>query len=117
MSDFTLSRGDTVDLSVVVTANGSPYSLVGCYIWFTAKTSYNLGDSGAVFQKTIGSGITVTSAANGRFTVRINPSDTSGLGNSKVLLVYDCQIRDASGSIFTIASGNLIFVPDVTRST
>jgi hypothetical protein len=117
MTDFTLSRGDTVDLAVVVTASGSAYSLVGCSIWFTAKSSYSLADTGAQFQKTIGSGITVTNAALGRFSVRISPADTSSLGNSKTLLVYDCQVKDASGNIYTIASGNLIILPDVTRNT
>lgn len=117
MADFTINRGDTVDLAVVVTASGSAYSLVGCTIWFTAKTSFSLADSGATFQKKIGSGITVTSAANGRFTVRISPTDTYSLGNSKTLLVYDCQVKDASGNVYTVASGNIIVLPDVTRST
>lgn len=117
MTDFTLHRGDTVDLSFTVTASGAAYSLVGCSIWFTAKTSYALADTLATFQKKLGSGITITNAAGGTFTVRISPSDTSILGNAKTLLLYDCQIKDSSGNIYTIASGNLIFIPDVTRST
>ncbi len=117
MTDFTLHRGDTIDLAHVVTASGSEYSLVGCSIWFTAKTAFSVADASATFQKTVGNGITVTNAAKGRFTVRISPTDTYNLGNSKVLLVYDCQIVTASGAVYTVASGNLIFIPDVTRST
>ena len=117
MTDFTIYRGDTVDLNINLIASGSPYSLIGASIWFTAKTSYALPDSLAQFQKTIGVGITVTDAAHGVFTVRISPADTSGLGNSKTQLVYDCQVKDAVGKIYTVASGNLIILPDVTRST
>jgi hypothetical protein len=117
MADFTLSRGDTIKLNVAVTASGSVYSLVGSSMWFTAKYSYSDPDSSAVFQKTIGSGITLTDAVNGKATVLILPTDTSGLANAKVMLVYDLQVKDASGNIYTVARGNLIFLPDVTLST
>ncbi len=116
MADFTIHRGDTVTLNVVVTASGAVYSLVGCSMWFTAKAAYSVADPGQ-FQKTLGSGITYTNAAQGLAQVVISPTDTSTLGNTKTLLLYDCQIKDSSGRIFTIASGNLIVLPDVTLAT
>lgn len=115
MADFTIYRGDTVALNITITASGLAYNLTGKTMWFTAKTSYSQADPG-VFQKKIGSGITVTSAVDGRAQIVIAAADTNTLGNSKTLLVYDCQVKDASGNIYTVASGNLIIVPDVTRS-
>lgn len=116
MADFTIYRGDTVSLNITITASGEAYNLTGKSMWFTAKTSYAVADPGT-FQKTIGNGITIVSAANGRATIVISPSDTNSLGNSKTALVYDVQVKDASGNIYTVASGNLIVVPDVTRAT
>lgn len=116
MADFTIYRGDTVALNITITASGLAYNLTGKTLWFTAKTSYSVADPGT-FQKKIGSGITVTSAVDGRAQIVISPADTYSLGNSKTLLVYDCQVKDASGNVYTVASGNLIIVPDVTRST
>lgn len=117
MADFTLYRGDTVELNIVVTASGSAYSLTGRSLWFTAKYAYKDADAAAVFQKTIGNGITVTSASGGLATVKILATDTSSLPSSKTLLVYDLQCKDPSGNIYTLASGNLVFLPDVTKST
>lgn len=115
MADFTIYRGDTVALNITITASGLAYNLTGKTMWFTAKTSYSIADPGT-FQKKLGSGITVTDAANGRAQIVISASDTNSLGNSKVALVYDCQVKDSSGNIYTVASGNLIVIPDVTRS-
>lgn len=115
MADFTIYRGDTVALNVTITSGGLAYNLTGKSIWFTAKTSYSQADPG-VFQKTLGSGITIVSAANGQCQVVIAATDTNSLGNSKTALVYDMQVKDSSGNIYTVASGNLIVVPDVTRS-
>ncbi len=117
MTDFTITRGDTIGLNVAVSAGGTVYPLVGVKMWFTAKNSYNDPDSSAVFQKTIGSGIVITNTTLGLATVTIDPTDTYGLPSSKTLLVYDLQVEDASGNVYTVASGNLIVLPDVTRST
>lgn len=114
MADFTIYRGDTIVLNIAVTAGGVVYSLVGCNMWFTAKWAFKDLDVAAVFQKTIGSGIVLTSPANGLATITILPADTAILPNSKVLLLYDCQVKDASGKIYTVSYGNLIFLPDVT---
>lgn len=86
-------------------------------MWFTAKYSYADPDLSAVFQKTLGSGIVYTNAAQGLATATLVGTDTSALAPVKVLLVYDIQVKDAGGNIFTIARGNLIVVPDVTLAT
>lgn len=110
-------RGDTVTLNIVVSASGAVFPLTGCQMWFTAKWTYADPDISAIFQKIIGSGITITNPILGMATVVISPTDTSGLPPSKILLVWDCQVEDASGNVFTVASGNLIITPDVTITT
>ena len=112
--DFTISRGDTPSFNIAVTQAGAVFSLVGCSMWFTAKWAYKDLDAAAVFQKTIGAGITLTNAALGLATATLAATDTSGLAAVKVLLVWDIQVRTAGGLTFTVASGNLIVTPDVT---
>jgi hypothetical protein len=116
VADFTMYRGDTVTINAAITASGLAYNLTGKSMWFTAKTSYSQADPG-VFQKKLGSGISIVDATNGRAQIVIAASDTNSLGNSKTALVYDFQVKDSSGRIYTVASGKLIVIPDVTRST
>lgn len=116
--DITIYRGDTVKLNMAVTSGGSFYDLTGSTIWFTAKNHFSDPDISAVFQKsTTGGGITITNAPNGLCQVTIDPADTSGEPPTKVMLVWDAQVKDAQGRIYTVASGNLIIVPDVTITT
>jgi len=117
LTDFTITRGDTVTLNVAATASGAYYPLIGAQVWFTAKYNYSDPDALAVFQKTIGSGIAVTDPVKGLMTMVILPADTAGVASVKVILVYDIQIEDFSGNVYTVASGNLIVVPDVTITT
>jgi len=117
VADFIIYRGDTVVLSVTVTVKEEEYSLVGAEIWFTAKPSYSTLDAAAQFQKTIGDGIAVTDAAKGKFTVTISATDTYSMASSKTILLYDCQVKESGGNVYTIASGNIIVMPDVTRAT
>lgn len=114
MPDFQITKGDTPTFNVAVTQGGSVFSLVGCSMWFTAKYAYRDLDAAAVFQKTIGAGITVTNAALGLATVTLAAIDTSPLAAVKVLLVWDLQVRTAGGKTYTVSSGNLIVFPDVT---
>jgi hypothetical protein len=85
-------------------------------MWFTAKWAYRDLDAAAVFQKTIGSGIVITNALLGLATATLVAADTSGLAAVKVPLVWDIQVRTAGGETFTVAKGNLIVTPDVTRA-
>lgn len=116
MADFIIYRGDTPTFNVAVTWGGEVFPLTGCSMWFTAKYAYADDDADAVFQKTIGDGITVTNAGCGEAEITLSSSDTSSLSSSKVMLVYDLQIRNAEGKIYTVAYGNIVVLPDVTRS-
>jgi hypothetical protein len=114
--NFTMTRMDNVSLSGTATLSGSPYDLGGCSLWFTAKKKYTDADSAAIFQKSIGAGITVTSSTQGLFVVAIATTDTEAVDKVKTILVWDLQLRDSSSKTYTMASGNLIINPDVTNA-
>ena len=116
MANITMSRGDSVVLSGSLTLGGDPYDLSGASLWFTAKTKHTDADEDAIFQKTVGDGITVVSAAQGLISVAIDPDDTSSLSAVKTQLVWDLQVVDSEGNVYTAASGYLIVNPDVTES-
>jgi hypothetical protein len=115
-TNFTMTRGNNVTLSGTATLSGDPYELGGCLLWFTAKYRYTDADLDAVFQKSIGSGITITNPTQGLFTVAILPADTLAVAKARTVLVWDLQVQDGSGKVYTLNSGSIVINPDVTNA-
>lgn len=113
--NFTMTRGNNVSLSGTATLSGDPYNLGGCSLYFTAKYRFTDDDSAAVFQKSIGNGISITVPTAGLFTVAIVPADTLAVAKARTILVWDLELVDGSGQVYTINSGNLVINPDVTN--
>jgi hypothetical protein len=90
---------------------GNPVDLTGAGIWFTAKASQ--GASTVIFQKSVGSGITVTDAASGAGMIELVPGDTHGLGARTVRLYFDLEV-ELAGAVYTVAAGRLVVEPDLT---
>lgn len=118
-----MRRGDTPIWELAVTdADGSPFDLTGCTLYFTAKLLITDADPG-LFQLTTGDGITVTDAAGGIATVQPARADTSGLTQDTKLFV-DVQVSrpGAPDETFTVwppeddYPGELWVVRDVTRA-
>lgn len=108
-------RGDTKVLTITVTRDGQPYDLTGHTLWLTAKRTPTDADSAAVFQlSTTAGGITITNAAGGVARAEIAPTHTESLPAVVNRLVYDVQIADGTGGVYTVASGELVVRPDVT---
>jgi hypothetical protein len=117
MSDLLITRGDTPTFNIAVTLSGAVYDLTGCTIWFTAKFDYANTDAQAVFQRsTLNGGIVITNGPQGLAQANLLSTDTSALANTKTMLLWDCQVKSALGQIYTVAKGNLIVEPDVTRT-
>lgn len=113
---LTMNRGDTAIFTMTVNAYSGAYlDLTGAEVWFTAKYGWNDTDDEAVFQKTVGDGVTITDPTNGEIEIQLEQADTATIVDS-VRLRYDVQVRDVSGGIYTVASGLLKVVPDVTRT-
>jgi hypothetical protein len=116
MASLTMYRGDTLILDCAVTAaGGGAQDLTGCTLTMTAKRSKNDADSAAVFQLTSPSGgIVIDSPASlGTGVITVSPSDTADLTRD-TKLVYDVQIEDGSGNIYTSETGTLNVTLDVT---
>lgn len=118
ITNLNMVRGSTLsfDFSVTNTATGLAENLTGGTLKFTAKWDFTDVDGSAVFQKTIGSGITVTNAAGGLANVTIAASDTTSLPATIVNLNYDLKYTDASSNVWPILYGLLTIVPNVTVS-
>jgi hypothetical protein len=108
---LTMFRGNTMVFDFAVTLGGNPVALTSAGVWFTAKTSPGAGT--VVFQKAVGSGITVTDAASGAGMINLVPSDTQALGARTVPLYFDLEVALA-GAVYTTAAGRLVVEPDVT---
>lgn len=112
-----MTRGDTVELDGHATQAGVDYPLVGKSLWFTGKKAKTDSDAAAIFQRTIGNGIVLTDSAKGKFRVTLVPGNTSGLSALKTLLYWDCQVKDADGKVFTLASDAVMVNADVTLAS
>ncbi len=116
MSDFTMTRGDTLefDIAVTVASSGAPQDITGCSLWFTLKRNQGDADPGYL-QKTIGAGITVISLSGGTARAKLVPADTSAI-TSQAAFYYDCQLKDGTGNIYTLDSGTITVKLDSTRA-
>jgi hypothetical protein len=110
-TQLTRFRGNTMLFDFSITLGGNPVDLTGAGVWFTAKTSP--GVSTVIFQKAVGSSITVTDAASGAGMIELVPVDTHGLGARTVRLQFDLEVKMA-GSVYTVAAGRLLVEPDLT---
>jgi len=109
-----IHRGDGRQLSVALTLDGTPWTVPnGADVRCTAKRRRTDTDADAVFQKTLGDGIT---AAGAVLTVTIDPADTDELDRDTVLEV-DVQVTPDGGVPLTVADFQLQVQLDVTRTT
>lgn len=117
MPDFQMYRGDNAAFDLTLTRLGAPVNLAGATLRYMAKRSKDDADAAAVISKvsTDVSQINITDAPNGEATVFLVPDDTSALTEVTVLF-YDVQITDATGKVYTVASGKLKILLDVTRT-
>lgn len=100
--NVSLAAGDNMVITVTVTQAGSAKNLTGA----TAINykAYPLNSSTAVITKALLSGVTVTNAAGGIFTVTLAPADTTALcGDYR----HEAEITDVSGNISTVMTGLL----------
>ena len=79
-----------------------------------ATINYSLAadvDSTAIFTKaTGGSGITITDAANGVFTIDLATADTATLAG---VYFHECQVTDAAANISTVFVGHVMINKDL----
>src|SRR5215218_7495933 len=92
-TDFThtIARGDdrVLELAFTDPDTSAAENITGWDIWITAKAAIDndASDAAALFQYEIGSGITVTDAANGLATVDLSGLDSDALTADTTLFV------------------------------
>lgn len=90
--DLEMWRGDDRTYTMTATIGGSPLNLTGAAMRFTAKLAVEDADAAAIIGPlTVGSGITITDAPNGVFTVAIPAAETIGL-TEETSTLWDVEI-------------------------
>lgn len=106
-----VTRGDTKTYTLYFyDANGGYVDITGYTIFFTAKTSPAILDASATISKTI---TTHTNPTAGETEISLTTTDTATVAS----LVFDIQVKTATGDIFTILTGDLNIVKDITIRT
>lgn len=112
MSDLSMIRGDSKTFLFAFDVDLTGASEV----WMTAKSALADSDGAAIFQKTVGAGVTVVDDPTGTVQIDLDPDDTSSLSGPRDRLYYDVQVLDTDDKITTLASGRLIVRADVTTT-
>ena len=89
--------------------------VTGAAIFFTCKQYRDDADANALFQLTVGHGITIAVGTNGFFTVVVPQADTAGLPVG-IPFWFDCCIELSGGGRQTVLNGTLTLKANVTDS-
>ena len=117
--DFPLFfvQGNTPEIDVAVTdINGNPIDLTDADIYLTCKNDPAQTDAEALFQLTVGSGITLFDQVTmpGQFKAIIPAAATQSL-SALLAYLYDCKI-DLDGNLQTVFGGRLVLWSAITQS-
>lgn len=112
MSDFTMTAGDSKVLEVTVTdAAGAAVDLTGVQgiRWHMARS---VNDRPATVEKSLGSGIAVTDAVNGVFTVTLDSADTE---DERGDFYHEAEVIDENGNVSTVLTGAVTINPALIK--
>ena len=112
-----MKRGDSHEWEFAVKkADGAVQPITGASLRWTAKSRVDDLDAAAVLTATTANGkAVITDGAGGLCEVRLVPADTDTL-SVPLTLLWDLQVRDASGNVRTVAEGKLLISADVSRT-
>ena len=118
-----IHAGDDYDHTFVVDRPpGTDMDLTSALIWCTIKANTVETDAQALLQlrNTAAGGsnaeIEITSASEGKFTIKFRGSGANSTENIAGLHLYDIQVKLGSGTLITIAKGKIEFLENITRS-
>lgn len=111
--NLTIEQGATWSQTVRYTdAAGANISLANCTIRMQARQAYT-ANSTVLDLSTINGNITITSAANGTFSLQQSAAQTANL--TPGLYIYDLEIVKADTTVDRLIEGELIVKAEVTR--
>ena len=112
LQNIEIYRGDNRTFKVTVKdGDGVVVDITGASIKFSVKEE--ISDTSYVIQKTVGSGINITDAANGEYEVYIVPADTQNL-DTKVY-EYDSELTTSAPKVYTVVRGEFTVQAEITR--
>lgn len=116
--NLTMYRGDYMEWGgVIKDANDDPLDITGWDLWFTGKLDREDTDLAAVFQLTIGAGITVADPTLGEYVIALEAADTDALTELSTSLFCDLQTKDTADKPRTLRTGMLTVIGEITRTT
>ena len=103
VTDLVSGNDRTINVTVT-TAAGVAVSLAGAgaIVW---KVYGNLRGVTVLITKSVGSGITVTNAAAGLFSIALSAADTESLEGE---YRHEGELTDSTGAITTIFAGRIV---------
>lgn len=111
---FSWPRGDSLPLNFEFTdTEGVAVNITGWTIFFTLKKNKGDIDNAAILTRTI-TPANLTDPINGQTVFTMSAAETDALLGT---YYWDAQLKTADGLIYTIISGTITFLEDVTRRT
>lgn len=114
--NITLLHGDTYLATLTIERDGAAADLTGCTLKLMVKLDFLTPDASAPLTLTAGSGLTVVDALAGIVDIEITAAQTAAL-NASYPYVWDFQVKEAGGRIFTAAGGGVLLTHDVVLAT
>lgn len=112
--DITILRGDDQDVEfTVVDSAGVAQNITGWAFSFTVKAGLDDPIASALFQRTVGAGIALTTPLSGILTVSIASANTAAMAGN---YVYDLQGVDTGGLIHTVRLAKFMVRKNVSTS-
>ena len=99
--NITMYAGETMVRSITVTQDDVAVNLTGTSIRYALNAPTQV-------VKYVGSGITVTNAAGGAFTLTLLPADTIGLNGS---FTHEIKLETSGGTVTTAMTGVITILP------
>jgi len=116
LKKLSLVRGSDKTYTLAFTkADGTPYCLKNCVVFFTLKTQYDLPDSAASLQKIVTAFSDTTSGTSGTALVTLARADTLVLDPGEY--DYDFSLLTAGSKTQVMQRGKLTLQPNITKST
>jgi hypothetical protein len=112
-------RGDTVAFQITVLQQGQLADLSSSHYWCTGKWFRDsIDDAEALFQvdETDNAMGMITNPSQGVLQVQLTPAASAALPPLDSPVQIDVQWNPPTGEVWTVASGTLTFLADVTRS-
>lgn len=113
IQNFQMTAGDTKYLVVSVKdADGVAVNLTGAAVKWQAARSF--GKASVLSKATSGSGIVLTNASGGIFTITLDPDDTEDLKGN---YYHEAQVTASDGTISTVLFGTMKINPALIEAT